>query len=168
MAGDIEGDVPCLSHGSASPCGRRREMEDAVAVRPALIEESQLAAEVYDFFGVYDGHGGDMVAQAYRERLHVALATELEKRRWCSSVAVEEEGWREAIGACFANVDEEVLLIGTTEEAEGRTVGSTAVVAVVGARQIVVGNCGDSLPRWGCRTPLARSQGESFISYGFN
>ncbi|KAK1301865.1 putative protein phosphatase 2C 8 [Acorus calamus] len=158
-----DGDVPCLSHGSASVCGRRREMEDAVAVRPALIGESQPAAEVYDFFGVYDGHGGDMVARACRERLHVALATEVEKRRWCSSAAVaaeEEEGWREAIGACFAKVDEEVLLIGTTEEAaEGRTVGSTAVVAVVGARRIVVGNCGDSravLSRGGAAVPLSR------------
>ncbi|KAK1302629.1 Protein phosphatase 2C 16 [Acorus calamus] len=76
-------------------------MEDAVVVQPALIEESQLAANVYDFFDVYDGHGGDMVARACRERLHVALATEVEKRRWCSSMAVavgEEEGWREATG----------------------------------------------------------------------
>ncbi|KAK1298696.1 putative protein phosphatase 2C 8 [Acorus calamus] len=163
MAGDIEGDVPCLSHGSASPCGRQREMEDTVAVRPELIGESQLrrGAMVYDFFGVYDGHGGDMVARACRERLHLALATEVEKRRWCSSAAVaveEEEGWREAIGACFAKVDEEVLLIGTTEEAEGRTVGSMAVVAVVGEQQIVVGNCGDSravLSRGGAAVPLS-------------
>ncbi|KAK1320123.1 putative protein phosphatase 2C 51 [Acorus calamus] len=68
----MDGNVPCLSHGSASACGRRREMEDAVAVRPALIGELQPAAEVYDFFGINDRHGGDMVARACRERFHVA------------------------------------------------------------------------------------------------
>ncbi|KAK1324511.1 putative protein phosphatase 2C 8 [Acorus calamus] len=145
MAGDIEGD------GSASSCGRRREMEDMVAVRPALIGESQLVAEVYDFFDVYDGHGGDMVAQACRERLHVALAMEVEKRRWCSSAAVA--------------VDEEVLLIGTTEEAEGMTVESAAVV---GERQIVVGNCGVSraiLSRGGAAVPLSGDHKDTSIGF---
>ncbi|KAK1323143.1 putative protein phosphatase 2C 8 [Acorus calamus] len=67
-------------------------------------------------------------------------------------------GRRLPIGACFAKVDEVVLLNGTTEEVKGRTVGSTAVVAVVGARQIVVGNWGPRRWWWCCRTPVVRSQ----------
>lgn len=57
----------CESYGHVSVVGRRREMEDAVAVAPALADGS------YDFFGVYDGHGGARVAEACRERMHLVL-----------------------------------------------------------------------------------------------
>lgn len=38
-------------YGVSSVCGRRREMEDAVAIHPSFSEYSQ------HYFGVYDGHG---------------------------------------------------------------------------------------------------------------
>lgn len=38
-------------YGVSSVCGRRREMEDAVAIHPSFSEHSQ------HYFGVYDGHG---------------------------------------------------------------------------------------------------------------
>lgn len=38
--------------GVASVCGRRREMEDAVAIHPSFIEGVNA-----HYFGVYDGHG---------------------------------------------------------------------------------------------------------------
>ncbi|KAK1320629.1 putative protein phosphatase 2C 8 [Acorus calamus] len=153
------GDVPCLSHGSASVCGRRREMEDTVAVSPGLISGGA-SSETHDFFGVYDGHGGDAVAKACAEGLHLVLAAEVERRlRWAAEPPeAVEEMWREAIGECFAKVDEEVVMKESRAEAEG-TVGSTAVVAVVGTRRIVVGNCGDSravLSRGGVAFPLSR------------
>ncbi|XP_057952449.1 protein phosphatase 2C 3-like [Malania oleifera] len=49
------GDLGWTAHGAVSVIGRRGEMEDAVAVQLGLAE---LGSERYDFFGVYDGHGG--------------------------------------------------------------------------------------------------------------
>jgi protein phosphatase 2C len=40
----------CPRYGVSSVCGRRREMEDAVSVRPDFLSGSH-------FFGVFDGHG---------------------------------------------------------------------------------------------------------------
>lgn len=64
-----------LNWGFASVIGRRREMEDAVAVRPAFMSRtcdhvggctapgSRTSTEIspVHFFGVYDGHGGSQV-----------------------------------------------------------------------------------------------------------
>ncbi|KAL2542216.1 Protein-serine/threonine phosphatase [Abeliophyllum distichum] len=43
------------SYGSISVIGRRREMEDAVAMEVGFLNKG---SKRYDFFGVYDGHGG--------------------------------------------------------------------------------------------------------------
>lgn len=40
--------------GVASVCGRRREMEDAVAIHPSFLDDQ---TSNMDYFGVYDGHG---------------------------------------------------------------------------------------------------------------
>lgn len=44
--------------GVASVCGRRREMEDAVAIHPSFlgIDDDDKLSDVH-YFGVYDGHG---------------------------------------------------------------------------------------------------------------
>ncbi|CAA6671563.1 unnamed protein product [Spirodela intermedia] len=76
--------VPCVSHGSVSVIGRRREMEDAVTLAPAFLS---LGGPRYDFFGVFDGHGG----------------ASMETRS-----VVSEMEWREAMETCFLKVDEEV------------------------------------------------------------
>lgn len=89
----------------------------------------------YDFFGVYDGHGGSRVAYSCRDRLHCLLVKEIEEE-----IDVEtrsEEDWEKVMVACFGKMDEEVNDITAN-------IGSTAVVAVVGEDEVVVANCGDS------------------------
>lgn len=51
----------CVSEGPrfgiTSVCGRRREMEDAVAIHPSFSRKSDGNSNDLHFFGVYDGHG---------------------------------------------------------------------------------------------------------------
>ncbi|KVH97925.1 hypothetical protein Ccrd_023847 [Cynara cardunculus var. scolymus] len=122
--------------GSKSLCGKRPEMEDAVAVVPRFKEvpikmfvedhvvnglSSGLSDLTAHFFGVYDGHGGSQVR------------------------------WENVFTDCFQKVDDEVggkisrrtpEII--SEPVAPETVGSTAVVAVICSSHIIVANCGDS------------------------
>ncbi|CAL5364525.1 unnamed protein product [Camellia sinensis] len=124
--------VTCTPHGSTSVIGRRREMEDAVTVELGFLSRD---SREYDFFGVYDGHGGSRVAYSCRDRLHCLLVKEIE-----DEIDVEtrsEEDWEKVMVACFGKMDEEVNDITAN-------IGSTAVVAVVAEEEVVVPNCGDS------------------------
>ncbi|CAI9768157.1 unnamed protein product [Fraxinus pennsylvanica] len=132
------------SHGSISVIGRQREMEDAVAAEVGFLTKG---CKRYDFFGVYDGHGGSRVAQACRHWLHKLVAKRVEEEG-------EEINWEEVMVAVFKEMDEEVNKNG----AAVATMGSTATVAVVGEEAVVVANCGDSravLSRGGVAIPLS-------------
>lgn len=121
------------SHGLLSVIGRRREMEDAVKVKLGFMAKGK--AE-FDFYGVYDGHGGSGVAEECKERLHEMLVEEIVGDN------EEENGidWGRTMERCFMKMDEEVNKGKLGKE----MVGSTAVVAVVGNGKLVVANCGDS------------------------
>eukprot|EP01018_Ginkgo_biloba_P034194 Gb_27731 [translate_table: standard] len=162
-------DAACPSHGMVSVCGRRREMEDAVSILPAFSSARNRHGEEHEsplhFFGVYDGHGGSQAALFCKERLHEVLAEEMEADGSSSSYDYSESQWQKVMRDCFLRVDSEVL--GGVYCKKGcnngernqccmptvasETMGSTAVVAVVGCRQIIVANCGDS------RAVLSRS-----------
>ena len=43
--------------GVASVCGRRRDMEDAVAIHPSFSSHDHNSTTKLHYFGVYDGHG---------------------------------------------------------------------------------------------------------------
>lgn len=152
--------VRCRSHGSVSLIGRRREMEDAVAVEPGSLKRG---TKGYDFFGVYDGHGGSRVARDCRDRLHKVLMEILEKEE--EETSTDRGGvinWNKVMLESFEKIDEEVNKSG----AAVATMGSTAVVAVVGDEEVVVANCGDSravLSRGGVAVPLSNDHKVVFI-----
>ncbi|KAI3757911.1 hypothetical protein L6452_05455 [Arctium lappa] len=147
-------DVQSSRFGVTTVCGRRRDMEDAVAVKPSFSSDLHL-------YGVYDGHGCSHVAMKCKDRMHEIVKEEVEN----SGESLE---WKETMAKSFSRMDKEV-----TEWSEGASgsncrcelqtpqcdaVGSTAVVAVVTPNEIVVANCGDSravLCRNGVAIPLS-------------
>lgn len=57
-------------YGIASVCGRRRDMEDAVAVHPSFFRQiNEITPDELHYFGVYDGHGCSHV----RRNFHVTI-----------------------------------------------------------------------------------------------
>ncbi|XP_047323506.1 protein phosphatase 2C 51-like [Impatiens glandulifera] len=131
-----------LTHGFVSVIGRRREMEDAVAIELGFLTIDN--SRDYDFFGVYDGHGGSRVANSCQGRLHHLLVEECKTTTSSSSsTCFGEEIWSRIMIKCFLKMDEEVNSIKATSSSPV-TIGSTAVVAVVGEDEVVVANCGDS------------------------
>ncbi|CAN4087614.1 unnamed protein product [Withania somnifera] len=122
------------SHGSISLIGRRREMEDAVAVKPGFLSKG---SRKYDYFGVYDGHGGSRVAHACRDSLHHLVIQQVLGEE---DDDVKRINWEKVMSESFCKMDEKV----NEEGAEMGTMGSTAVVAVVGEEEVIVANCGDS------------------------
>ncbi|KAF8718779.1 hypothetical protein HU200_025081 [Digitaria exilis] len=140
--------APAPRFGVTSVCGRRRDMEDAVTTRPDFIHG-------HHFFGVFDGHGCSHVATSCGVRMHEIVAEEATAAAG-SSVSDEAARWRDVMEKSYARMDAEA--VGSRDTATGAAptcrcemqlpkcdhVGSTAVVAVVGPRHLVVANCGDS------------------------
>jgi protein phosphatase 2C len=122
------------SYGSASVIGMRKEMEDTMKVELGFLSFNG-GEKKYDFFGVYDGHGGALVAEACKERLHGVIVEEIMERKLGKKGVCGVE-WEELMEDCFRRMDEEVV--------KNKMIGSTAVVAVVGKDEVVVANCGDS------------------------
>ncbi|GMP49213.1 hypothetical protein CsSME_00016265 [Camellia sinensis var. sinensis] len=148
--------------GVASVCGRRRDMEDAVAIHPSFCRIEHETATKLHYYAVYDGHGCSHVAMKCRDRLHELVKEEIEKKD--SST----EGWKVAMEKSFNRMDNEVIAWNESvlradcrcelQTPECNTVGSTAVVAVVTPDKIIVANCGDSravLCRNGKAIPLS-------------
>lgn len=124
--------------GSVSICGKRPEMEDAVAAVPRfakipikmLIGDSVaggLSENLTDltghFFGVYDGHGGTQVANYCRDRIHCALVEEIGNvKNYLSSASMEgnqQLQWEKTFTSCFLKVDDEIGGKGTKGTIEG-------------------------------------------------
>ncbi|XP_054807174.1 protein phosphatase 2C 53-like isoform X2 [Prosopis cineraria] len=154
--------------GFSSICGRRKEMEDAIAVNPHL---SQVPSHMLmdntgnentenldaHFFAVYDGHGGCQVANYCQERLHSVLVEEIQAADSSLDGSSWMDHWKEAFTGCFQKVDDEVGGIhpenngnnndGSESSIEAfapETVGSTAVVVILCQNHLIVANCGDS------------------------
>lgn len=142
--------------GLTSVCGRRRDMEDAVAVHSSFFNDTH-------FYGVYDGHGCSHVSMKCKDRMHEIVKEELESRNG-------KESWQETMTRSFSRMDEEVIKWSShasesssncrceLQTPQCDAVGSTAVVAIVTPDKIIVSNCGDSravISRDGVVTPLS-------------
>ncbi|EYU23352.1 hypothetical protein ABFS82_01G061800 [Erythranthe guttata] len=149
-----------LVYGHVSMMGRRRAMEDKVTVAPL----GWMAGEYY-FFAVYDGHGGDKVAEKCGEKLHTCLARHIEKAK---KLPEERDiDWEKVMADCFISMDEEIdRNDGAPAQGEDcaaaaaayKNMGSTAAVVLVGKVEMVVANCGDSravLCRGGVAIPMS-------------
>lgn len=150
--------------GFTSVCGKRPEMEDAYVSVPRFLKipiqmligdrvlpdgiDRSFSQQTIHFFGVYDGHGGSQVANYCRERMHLALAEEIEIVKESLLVETTKDDcrdlWKKAFTNCFLKVDAEVGGEGNREPVAPETVGSTAVVAIICSSHIIVSNCGDS------------------------
>ncbi|XP_073009024.1 probable protein phosphatase 2C 24 [Typha latifolia] len=168
-SGGSEESDGCPRYGMTSVCGRRREMEDAVSIRPDFLWVGSKIPGKHHFFGVYDGHGCCHVAVSCQDRMHEVVAEEMGSSSPPSEPS--QERWKEMMERSFLRMDAEASSWNGTD---GRPnpgcrcdlrpptrcdhVGSTAVVAIVGPTQIVVANCGDSravLSRGGAAVPLS-------------
>ncbi|XP_021845601.2 protein phosphatase 2C 37 [Spinacia oleracea] len=157
-------DLPTF--GYTSVCGRRRDMEDSVTIRPSFYKKDNTKSHGgFHFYGVYDGHGCSHVAKRCKKRMHEIIKEEIEKKE-------DEIEWTETMSESFKLMDSEVgersknnagPTTSTSCRCELQTpqcdaVGSTAVVSVVTPEKIVVSNCGDSravLCRKGVAIPLS-------------
>lgn len=157
-------EVDCVPlWGLTSVCGRRPEMEDAATTIPRFMKlplhmligdraldgvARRLSHLTGHLFGVYDGHGGSQVANYCQDRIHSALAEELESAMLNMSDGSYhdscQEHWRKAFTNCFLKVDAEVGGKSGSDPVAPETVGSTAVVTIVCSSHIIVANCGDS------------------------
>ncbi|CAN6346587.1 unnamed protein product [Urochloa humidicola] len=164
-------------YGVTSVCGLRREMEDAVSIRPDFLRGGGGGGK-HHFFGVFDGHGCCHVARMCQDRMHELIADEYTK---VGSVAgkeganaTAEPAWKEVMERGFARMDDEAASWAATRSsgkdddlacrcerqkpARCDHAGSTAVVAVVGSTTVVVASAGDSravLSRGGVAVPLS-------------
>lgn len=130
------------------------------------------------FFGVYDGHGGAQASNFCKDRLHQALVEELEAVISGERSSIDGSNsnwkrlWERALVSCFKKVDAEVGQEPNRRDDSGEgndmeccsepiapeTVGTTAVIAIVGSCQVIIANCGDSravLCRGGKAIPLS-------------
>ncbi|VAI07323.1 unnamed protein product [Triticum turgidum subsp. durum] len=134
-----EEEIEPAKYGVTSVCGRRRDMEDAVSVRPEFLPG-------HHFFGVFDGHGCSHVATSCGERMHEIVAEETGGARSLGSD--DADRWMGVMERSFARMDAEA--VSSRSRASGAPtcrcelqlpkcdhVGSTAVVAVVGPRHLV-------------------------------
>ncbi|CAM8908989.1 unnamed protein product [Rhodiola kirilowii] len=143
---DAVAEMMTTSHGFVSIIGRRREMEDAVTVQTRfvdsiLIDNNRENGVNFDFFAVYDGHGGSHVAQFCHEQLHQVVANEVREEMF-GGAQCKLLNWKKVMAGSFGKMDDQINSAETQESM--KTIGSTAVVAVVGEEQLIVANCGDS------------------------
>lgn len=122
-----------LIYGVASMQGWRFSMEDShsavLDLQPIIGKKNE---SKLSFFGVYDGHGGDKVAQFAGENLHIIISVQ---------DAYEEGNIEQALKDGFLATDRAIL---SDPKFENEASGCTATVGIISDTKIFVANAGDS------------------------
>ncbi|XP_007024303.2 PREDICTED: probable protein phosphatase 2C 6 [Theobroma cacao] len=140
-----------ISWGYCVEQGRRSTMEDAAAVHPGIMQvsckdvggctapECKYAMEKspVHYFGIFDGHGGDQVSSYCANELCEIVAEEWERG---SCLDGWNKRWELALCKAFERADNAFK----DEALAPKSVGSTALVLIISACQIIAANCGDS------------------------
>lgn len=127
------GKTAFISLASDENAAFRPYMEDGQQVLQPLLRTGRDKEEIWDFFGVYDGHGGRSEVDYVEEKLHTTLTVELRSRKP-----------QEALVQTFKKVDGQLAMMGAWNS------GCTATVVLVhqcgqqGVRSVHVANVGDS------------------------
>ncbi|KAK6927656.1 PPM-type phosphatase-like domain [Dillenia turbinata] len=143
-----DGENDRVRYGLSSMQGWRATMEDAHAALPDLDAATS-------FFGVYDGHGGKVVAKFCAKYLHQQvlkseaysagdLGTSVQKAFFRFTGMLEGFIWSPRSGDSGDQVDDWAFEEGPHSDFSGPTSGTTACVAIIRNNQLVVANAGDS------------------------
>ncbi|XP_023514699.1 probable protein phosphatase 2C 6 isoform X1 [Cucurbita pepo subsp. pepo] len=133
-----------ISWGFGLDKGCRTSMEDAIAIVPEFLsparwkdDGSEKEKHLVHYFGLFDGHGGPQVSTYCSKKFHELLAEE-----WNRGVSEngQQERWKMALTRSYERVDDAFK----DKTLAPYSVGSTALVVLLSACQIIVANCGDS------------------------
>jgi serine/threonine protein phosphatase PrpC len=106
-------------------------MEDRLAYEPNIVKG-------FDYFAVFDGHGGADVASYLKTHMGRVLKGKLETILANNSDALSIEDMKQVIYDSFKQIVHQIPTIISLQT------GSTAVVVLKYAKHICVANCGDS------------------------
>jgi len=128
-----------LRYGEYCIQGKRKTQEDNHTCLPDITknkngEKNENTDEKFSFFGVFDGHGGQMASDFVAENLHKYLLEEKRKPEIDNNL-------EKALISAFMRVEVEFLSKALTEDLKD---GTTAIVAIINENKLIVGNIGDS------------------------
>ncbi|CAH0477727.1 unnamed protein product [Peronospora belbahrii] len=134
-----------LEYAVAAMQGWRQTMEDAhvADVKPAGLPEG------FSLFAIFDGHCGHLTAQLASQRITEEVANALKSISSDGKLEVESsrqsnDALSDAMRKAFVSLDKSIRDTYGKETFYGVRSGSTAVVALITPKGIVVANAGDS------------------------
>eukprot|EP00943_MAST-04B_sp_MAST-4B-sp1_P009687 g9687.t1 len=124
-----------LRWASSAMQGWRVNMEDADIAVTKVSKFDQLS-----FFGVFDGHGGDLTSKYCGEHLVETIVEQPPFQKLTN--ALESKLLEEALHVAHFRMDEKLKRLPAMSQ--GDTSGSTGITGFVTPNNIIVANCGDS------------------------
>ena len=140
------GDGPGLQWASSAMQGWRVNMEDAYIAQVGVDKFEKLC-----YFGVLDGHGGDLTSKYAGENMVQTIIEEEAFKKVTEKFEVE--ALSDALYHAHFTMDRK--LKAHPRMSQGDTSGSTAITGFVTSNNIVIANCGDS------RSVLCRGGGQA-------
>eukprot|EP01138_Halocafeteria_seosinensis_P006147 gb/GECG01006286.1/.p1 GENE.gb/GECG01006286.1/~~gb/GECG01006286.1/.p1 ORF type:complete len:856 (+),score=109.60 gb/GECG01006286.1/:1-2568(+) len=129
-------DVESGTHAVVSCCGVREKMEDAHTISEYIYRDNH---GPFSFYAVYDGHGGNFVAQHAAERIY----------KYVSDSPAFPHRPEQALEEAFQTVDQEIKNLweqATTGDKRRYECGSTATCAILDyeKQRLIISSLGDS------------------------